>query len=84
METTVTTLPELVADLERRAAEAEAVNATAPVASVYRLIASELRAVADEPAEAAKPIPTPDPSGMERYLTPKEVAAQLHVPAGYP
>lgn len=41
------TLSELRATLERRAAEAEAIGATAPVASVYRAVLDELRPLAD-------------------------------------
>jgi len=44
------TLPELLTDLERRAAEAERIAATAPVATLYRALADELRAVQDVPA----------------------------------
>ena len=39
------TLTELRATLERRAAEAEAEGATAPVANVYRLVLGELAQV---------------------------------------
>jgi predicted DNA-binding transcriptional regulator AlpA len=44
------TLSELRAALERRAAEAEAVGATAPVASVYRTVVAELDTISGEPA----------------------------------
>ena len=76
------TLAELVAALERRAAEAAAEAATAPVANVYRLVLEELRGVdgtAAEPASAA----APDPPALDRHLTPGQVEALLQVPAGY-
>ena len=43
--TRAVTLGEVVAAIERRAAEAEREGATAPVANVYRLVLVELRAV---------------------------------------
>ena len=41
------TLADLVAALERRAAQAEAEGATAPVARVYRLVLDDLRVLGD-------------------------------------
>lgn len=73
-------LSQVVASLERRAAEAELEGATAPVANVYRLVLDQLRAVNGTAAPAAMP----DPPAEERYLTPEEVAALLQVPPAYP
>lgn len=41
-------LPALLATLERRAQEADAIGATAPVASVYRQVLEELRPLAGD------------------------------------
>ena len=71
------TVAELVADLERRAALAEAEGATAPVGNVYRLVLEELRSLngANRPA--------PPASGPERLLTAAQVAALLEVSPRY-
>lgn len=63
------TLAGLLADLERRAAEAERIGATAPVAALYRALGKELLALDDTPAS---------PDG-DRLLTPAEAAAALGV-----
>ncbi|SRR6266496_1728721 len=77
------TLVELVAALERRAAEAEREGATAPVANVYRVVLDELRTVdGAEPASAA-PTAVPDSHAVERHLTPEQVEDLLHLPRGY-
>jgi Helix-turn-helix domain len=74
------TVAELVAALERRAADAERVGATAPVANVYRDVLSELRNAESAGAavvatrSASPPAPEPD-----RWLTPAAVAARLDV-----
>ena len=65
------TLPDLLADLERRAAEAERVGATAPLATVYRVLANELRAVQDMPGAAS--------GDGDRMLTAQEAAPLLGV-----
>jgi excisionase family DNA binding protein len=74
---------ELAADLERRAAEAERMQAHAPVSAVLRDVLAELRAM-DGTAAAAATAAAPDTPGLERHLTPEEVAALLQVPAAYP
>jgi excisionase family DNA binding protein len=74
-------IAEFVATLERRAAEAERMQAHAPVAAVLLDVLAELK-TADESARATKP-GTESP-GLERHLTPEEVAALLQVPPGYP
>lgn len=51
------TLLDLLGQLERRAAEAEAVGATAPVANVYRLVLADLRPLADGNGGAALSVP---------------------------
>ncbi len=72
------TLPELVAAWERRAAEAERVGATAPVANVYRDVLAELRG-ADGAGSAAVALPVGQvpAAGPDRWLTPAAVAARL-------
>ena len=60
---------ELATDLERRAAQAEAVGATAPLAATYRAIAAELASLN---GNGAAPTPHPD-----RLLTAGEVAPRL-------
>lgn len=60
---------QLVADLERRAAEAERIGAHAPVAGVYRALAAE---VATLTGNGTAPTPQPD-----RLLTAREVAPRL-------
>jgi excisionase family DNA binding protein len=78
-------LAALMAQFERRAGEAEQVGASAPVASVYRAVLDELRAMNDTaPTTTPAAAPAPSDSGTGRYLTPKEVAALLQVPPGYP
>lgn len=62
------TLADYIATLERRAAEADAVSATAPLADVYKALAAELRDVKDT-----------NTAGPDRYLTADEVAARLNV-----
>ena len=77
------TLAELLGQLERRAAEAERVGATAPVANVYRDVIVELRAVDETAAASLAPAAVPDPSALERHLTPGQVEEILHLPEGY-
>lgn len=60
---------QLVADLERRAAEAERIGATAPVAAIYRALAAE---VASLNGNGSAPAPRPD-----HLLTAQEVAPRL-------
>jgi len=60
---------QLVADLERRATEAERIGATAPVAAIYRALAAE---VASLNGNGAPPAPPPD-----HLLTAQEVAQRL-------
>src|SRR2546423_1315271 len=60
---------QLVADLERRAAEAEKIGATAPVAAIYRALVVE---VAGLNGNGASPAPRPD-----HLLTAREVAPRL-------
>jgi hypothetical protein len=74
------TMVELVAALERRAAEAEREGATAPVANVYRLVLDELQAVN---GTAATPSLIPDAPAEERYLTPEQLDEMLALPKGY-
>jgi len=66
------TLAELRAALERRAAEAEAVGATAPVASVYRAVVAELEAVNSEPSRALR-------AEEDRLLNAEEASKRLGV-----
>lgn len=68
------TLSDFVAQLERRAAEAEAIGATAPVGSVYRAVLADLQPLMDgsgtnDPASA--------PSRPDRLLTVDEAAVLL-------
>lgn len=64
------TLVELVAALERRAAEADREGATALVANVYRIVLEELRPLLPTDGTAGRPpAATPD-----RLLTAKQVA----------
>lgn len=74
------TLSELLAALERRAAEAERIGATAPVAAVLKDVSAALRAV-DHPEAAPRALDSPC---FERHLMPEEVATLLQVPPGYP
>ena len=57
------------ADLERRAAEAERIGATAPVAAIYRALVAE---VASLNGNGGAPAPRPD-----HLLTAQEVAPRL-------
>ena len=66
------TITELLEQLERRAAEAEAIGATAPVAGVYRAVAAELRPLANGEA-------LPAPAGPDRGLRAAQVAERLGV-----
>ncbi len=66
------TLTELVTRLEQRAVDAEAIHATAPVATIFRQVLSELEAL--NPNVIAKP---PAPSLDDRWLTARDVAARL-------
>lgn len=61
---------ELVAALERRAAEAERIGATAPVAAIYRALAADVASLNGHngPSPAAQP---------DRLLTAREVAPRL-------
>ncbi len=71
------TLAEFLATLERRAAEAERMQAHAPVAAVLHHVAEELRTVDVDGATAPAPIgatPTPD-----TLLTIQHAAARLGV-----
>src|SRR5437867_13440115 len=72
---------DLLATLERRAAEAERIQAHAPVAAVLNDVATELGALNGTPPSPSAPVQAP---GLERHLTPGEVAALLQVPAAYP
>lgn len=78
------TLTELVAALERRAAEAERMHAQAPVAAVLHTVLEELRAMDSPAAASVVPSRAPDSLGVDRHLTPEQVAALLQVPVGYP
>jgi hypothetical protein len=71
------TLPELVADLERRAFLAEAEGATAPVGNVYRLVLAELAAVQSNGSGAAPKLAST--GNPDRLLTPAAVAQRLGV-----
>ncbi len=62
-------LTSLVQQFERRAAEAEAVGATAPVANVYRLVLEELKGV-----DAA---PNRNTATEDRLLDVRQAAARL-------
>jgi len=77
------TLAEVLAALERRAAEAEREGATAPVANVYRIVLDELRAVDGVMAAPVAAVAVPDPRGVERHLTPKQVEEIFQLPEGY-
>lgn len=60
-------VPELRAELERRAAEAERIGATAPVAAIYRALIEEIATL-----NGTGSAPRPD-----RLLTAHEVAPRL-------
>lgn len=78
------TLGELVTTLERRAAEAERIQAHAPVAAVLQDVVATLRRVSGETSQPAGERSLPAPATLERHLTPDEVAALLQVPSAYP
>jgi Helix-turn-helix domain len=65
------TLPELLQDLERRAREAEAIGASAPLATVYRQLVGDLRQL-----DAADVAVSYDANGAAHLLgvSPKTVA----------
>ena len=67
------TVAELVARLEQRAADAEAMHASAPVADVLRVVLKELATVNGV---------APD-SGSDRLLSAADVAARLNVSTRY-
>jgi hypothetical protein len=67
-------LADLLADLERRAADAERIGASAPVAAVLRDVAAELRNLEHPLATRA-----PAPSVPDRWLTADDVALRLSV-----
>lgn len=70
------TLAEFLAQLERRAAEAETVGATAPVATVCRVILAELRPLTDANGTGGS---GSAPSREDRLLTVEEAAQRLGV-----
>ena len=74
------TLAELVTTLERRATEAERMQAHAPVSVVLRDVLADLRVV---DGTAAAPTLMPDAPDEERYLTPEQVEKMLALPKGY-
>jgi len=61
---------QLVADLERRATEAEQIGATAPVAAIYRALAADVASLNGH--NGPSPAPQPD-----RLLTASKVASRL-------
>ena len=69
------TLPELLADLDRRACDAEAIGASASLAAVYRQVMSELRQL-----EASGTCVSHDCDGASRLLgvSAKTVAHWAH------
>jgi excisionase family DNA binding protein len=69
------TLQELLRELERRAEDAEAIQATAPAASVYRSVIEDLKGV-----EGPQNTPRERP---DRFLTVREVAKRLNVAERY-
>jgi excisionase family DNA binding protein len=71
----IVTLEQVVRDLVRRAEEADAIQATAPVADVYRRIVAEL-------GQVEAPNPTTK-SRADRLLSVPQVAAQLRVSERY-
>lgn len=74
------TLADLLATLERRAAEAERMQAHAPVAAVLHSVVEELRGVEGAGAAAVTPPPGQVPAaGPDRWLPPAAVAARLEV-----
>jgi predicted DNA-binding transcriptional regulator AlpA len=73
----VSALADLLQSLERRATEAEAIGATAPVASVYRALLAELAPFSGN-GNGAKPSASPD-----TLLEAKEAARRLCVRPGW-
>jgi hypothetical protein len=80
------TLPEFLERLEHKAAEAEAIGATAPVAGVFRYVVEELRGIQDveghgTKADAALSSPATAPreagAGRVHLLDAATVAARL-------
>lgn len=69
------TLTDLLAQLEERAAAAEREGATAPVANVYRLVAEELRSL----AQGYQRAPVHAGAASDRLLTVAEAATILNV-----
>ena len=69
------TIDELIRDFKRRAAEAEAVQATAPVAQVYRTLIEELGHVSVSETSPRRP--------TDRLLTVPELAMRLNVDERY-
>jgi predicted DNA-binding transcriptional regulator AlpA len=69
-------LAEILRQFERRAAEAEAVGATAPVASVYQAVLTELRPLAEDNGKRVS-VTTLSPG--DRLLTVEETAPLLGV-----
>ncbi len=65
------TLADYLAQLERRAVEAEAIGATAPVAGLYRAVLTDLRPFADGNGAATSE------RAPERWLTADQVAEML-------
>ncbi len=70
------TLPDVLDQLERRAAEAEAVGATAPLASVYRAVVAELRPFTGSNGKGGSAVAPPR---EDRLLTVEEAAPLLGV-----
>lgn len=66
------TLAELLANLERRAAEAEREGSSAPVANLYRLVLAELQALDAVPENGGV-------AAEDRLLTAEEAARRLGV-----
>ncbi len=62
-------LAELLADLERRATEAEAIHATAPVKDVIRTLIREVRQLDD--------VPTRSGTKGDRYISVAEAADRI-------
>ena len=67
------TLADVVADLARRAAEAERMQAQAPVAAVLQAVLQDLQGV-NEPSPAPAPVP-------DRLLTARQAADRLNTTA---
>jgi len=65
------TLAEYLAQLERRAAEADAIGSTAPLAGVYRAVLEDLRPLVDGNGT------TPPERSPDRSLTAGQVAEML-------